>query len=445
MILILYLVTLGLNWINTTGQTQWIGIIGLVVYLLIFWFKRSKIKSNFKDVINEWRLIREKKYFKILDKEKKIYIMKRKEFAKKLFEFFNYVFLPLYVIIVLLVGHLLNGLIAGVLVLIMSILILCVWWIAGITRAPIILYISLPIVSAFLYFGMLSQFLDGQILIVQALSFLAVSGIVNLIFVLLTPIHILRKISTLTIFVTFSISLITLVGNPLISQFVSSAIPDFQEFRDEVSITPEDSVEKVIEDLAFIRVWIESSELGENDKLVVYSLLDGIEYFLLNNFDDINFMFSSLIERELRIMELIWNDYIRSELNQVQSLTSLFISATALAYSTGALMVGVKNTSKKSKSSKIFRNILTTETPTYEQIIECAFFGGLEYENLLLTNEQFKNIILENERNLEIPNITLKKAVMDKIKKNSSVQAVSKIFTIILQHNAIDDDNGNNT
>ena len=365
MTLVLYLMNLGLGWINETGQTQWIGIIGLVAYLLFCWFKRDKIISNCKNVINEWRLIRERKCFKILDKDKIIYITKRKEFAKKLFGICTCVFFPLYSILFLLIGHLWNGLVVGVLILIMSILILCLSWIAGITRAPIGLYIFLPIVSAFLYFGLLSRFLTGQILIIQALGFLVVNGIINLTFVLLTPIPILRKINTLTIFITFSISLITLIGNPLISQLVSSVIPDFQEFRDEVSINL-DSVEEILEGLVFIREEIESSELGENGKLVFYGLLDSIEYLLLNNPDDINFMFSALIENGSVLMELIWDTFVSLEMSQVQSTTSLFLSSTALAYSTGALMVGVKNTSKKNKSSKIFRNILTTVTAKIE-------------------------------------------------------------------------------
>ena len=93
------------------------------------------------------------------------------------------------------------------------------------------------------------------------------------------------------------------------------------------------------------------------------------------------------------------------------------------------------------KMAQFYLTATTTETPTYEQIVECAFFGGIEYENLLLTNEHFKNIILENERNLEIPNITLKKVVTDKIMKNTSVRAVNEIFAFLLQHNEVDDDN----
>ena len=41
--------------------------------------------------------------------------------------------------------------------------------------------------------------------------------------------------------------------------------------------------------------------------------------------------------------------------------------------------------------------------------------GGLEYENYLLTNDRFKNIILEHEENLEIPEISIKKSIVEKI------------------------------
>ena len=48
--------------------------------------------------------------------------------------------------------------------------------------------------------------------------------------------------------------------------------------------------------------------------------------------------------------------------------------------------------------------IRDTSQITYRVLIDCAFCGGEDYENLILNDEYMRRIILNNEADLQTPN-----------------------------------------
>lgn len=54
----------------------------------------------------------------------------------------------------------------------------------------------------------------------------------------------------------------------------------------------------------------------------------------------------------------------------------------------------------------------------YKLLINCSFYGGEEYENLILNNNEMLKLIIENESDINISVVSSEKMLAEWVKKN---------------------------
>lgn len=430
----LNIVLYGILWllvrISESGQFYWIGIIGFFIYLALIFYNRIKVVSTWKEIKVEWTKNKNNEYYKILDVDKKLYTVKRKELSEKLLNFSMYVIFPVPSLLFFLLVNVMNGPIS----LIFSLLFIPVviaWLVRVFHKFPTLVYFSPPIISVVIYFSWIINFFVERSIVFQSLVFLAINAIIYVIFIFLFPVPILRKINRITVLVTFSFSLLGMISSPLISEWISAYIMSI-DVREQNILDIEDDFDGITDIFSSFRYYLYLSGLDEERMELSNQLLDIIEYVVDENFDEISNTLSWFIEREFWILELMWNEYMNSESSQVQSIISLAINSFSLAYTTGIILIGWKISSKKENSKKKFRDLLLNPSNfEYLDLITSAFDGGDEYENLMLNNEMLKTIILENEKNLEIPEFSIKEMFLEKLKTSPIGSTLNDIVDVV--------------
>lgn len=115
----------------------------------------------------------------------------------------------------------------------------------------------------------------------------------------------------------------------------------------------------------------------------------------------------------------IFNHFIENELlGQISTEITFLTTFFTISYIMGGLVITYKISKNKARAKSLFRRlILDTSKADYGLLVKCSFYGGDEYENLMLNNELMRRIILENEIDLEIPDISLKTRFIEFWKK----------------------------
>ncbi|OQP18569.1 hypothetical protein B2I20_18755 [Bacillus stratosphericus] len=69
----------------------------------------------------------------------------------------------------------------------------------------------------------------------------------------------------------------------------------------------------------------------------------------------------------------------------------------------------------------------------YQYLVECSYFGGEDYENLLLNNDITSKIIKDNEVKLDIPDLSIKTRFIAWLKRNLIIYSIfssyKKVFS----------------
>lgn len=81
-------------------------------------------------------------------------------------------------------------------------------------------------------------------------------------------------------------------------------------------------------------------------------------------------------------------------------------SGLTLSFVIGGFIVTKRVDKSKKKAREIYRNKIITDNFNYKDLKECSYFGGEEYEHLLLNNKITRNKIFNEEKNLDIPEVT---------------------------------------
>jgi hypothetical protein len=111
--------------------------------------------------------------------------------------------------------------------------------------------------------------------------------------------------------------------------------------------------------------------------------------------------------------------YSEKELSeQLEYIINSVMTSLTISYLIGGLIINFKIRKNKSKAKSLFRNFIKGITEVnYGQLVKCSFYGGEEYENLILNNDSMSKIIIDNESNLDIPDVTIKKCLLLRYKK----------------------------
>ena len=96
--------------------------------------------------------------------------------------------------------------------------------------------------------------------------------------------------------------------------------------------------------------------------------------------------------------ELISNSYEMSEINSKLSLIRFLMLAS---YSIGNILINFKIKLGEAKAKDIYDKISISTMVQYPELRDCIFYGGEKYEDKILSNPDFKSIIVKEESNFE--------------------------------------------
>lgn len=125
--------------------------------------------------------------------------------------------------------------------------------------------------------------------------------------------------------------------------------------------------------------------------------------------------------------------FLKEASASLSSDINLLVTALTISYIIGALLVNKKIRKNKLKAKHIYRSIIKEKQPRYSDLIKCSFYGGEEYENLLLNNNLTLKVILKSEKGLEIPDVSWRKRFIAWYKKKSIFYQVYQMYQEFLQ------------
>ncbi|MDF3335229.1 hypothetical protein [Lacticaseibacillus rhamnosus] len=345
-------------------------LIFLIVLASIFSFtfiKRNDIYGNMVEKNAERKNIKELKYYFILDSGKRIDLKKRKEiytmfgdYAMRaaLILFFAFVAIPVFAqSFIRQVPFLRLFLNVG-----LYIFILLIFWgtiLQVVYKFTTLTYLLIPGIGCTIFYGLLDNYFQISLLpgFEQISIYLLITAILYFLFSLFFPVFILRRLSERTAMFGGLVS----IASVIISQIL----------------------------LNFSTRYFE----GKLQTLTVQNI---------RNSSDISAPIKRIIISNPDLLKVVRYFVVKEATSQIISVTSLVITLLTVSYLIGGLIVNRKVRNNKNKAKNLYREcIKQADFVRYEQLKLCAFWGGEEYENLLLNNSKFQRIILDEES--EIP------------------------------------------
>jgi hypothetical protein len=354
----------------------------LLISIWIVWVNRNIIVKNTKIFFTERKKLKNLDYYRITDDNKIIDLEKR----RNIFSLFRDMTMGTFLIAVVnimaissLIRHFLGE--SPILNLITAIVISLITLVGyGGILASIVykytttIYVAIPMISAIIYFSFLDPLVSFLPDFARLVGYLMTTIILYFILTYAFPAHILRKLNSKTIL----ISSFTTIFASFFSQILQFFFTSY--FQNEHYLLTVEAVK-------------ETTDISEGLKSIILDnteLIDIINHFLL-----------------------------KEGSNLLASITGLIITALTISYIIGGLIINHKIRKNKLKAKSLYRELIKKEHPLYNVLIECSFYGGEEYENLLLNNNTTLKIIMENEAAIKIPHISRKTRLIAWWKRNS--------------------------
>ncbi|AYW47840.1 hypothetical protein C7K38_05410 [Tetragenococcus osmophilus] len=244
---------------------------------------------------------------------------------------------------------------------ILFLLLFMMWgWISSIAfKFTTFFYCSIPIVVALFLYSFFEKYLFALPASLQLCTFLIVTGVCYSIFVMKLPLHILRNLNSKTVIVS---ALLTVFSTVFIQS--SSIFAEIMLKNQQALLTKE----TIQQDASF------STEIKN----------------VLMNADIINAI----------------NHFIRREFTlELTNTLTLMTAGLTFSFLIGGLLITLRLTKTKMVAKKNFFTLLIDPCSqiTYEDLIKCAYLGGYEYENMIISNTKCLNIIIKQETKINLP------------------------------------------
>ncbi|MCL2213346.1 MAG: hypothetical protein FWB93_05910 [Oscillospiraceae bacterium] len=102
----------------------------------------------------------------------------------------------------------------------------------------------------------------------------------------------------------------------------------------------------------------------------------------------------------------------------IMPYVNMVFGIISFLFAIGGLIIKFRVDRNRKKANEIFRKLtLADELSDYFEIVKCAFYGGVEYENLILNNENTKSIVMEKEKDIKFCDFKIGHRVYERIKK----------------------------
>lgn len=354
----------------------------LLISIWIVWINRNIIVKNTKIFFTERKKLKNLDYYRITDDNKIIDLEKR----RNIFSLFRDMTMGTFLIAVVnimaissLIRHFLGE--SPILNLITAIVISLITLVGyGGILASIVykytttIYVAIPMISTIIYFSFLDPLVSFLPDFAQLAGYLMTTIILYFILTYAFPAHILRKLNSKTILISSFTTILASFFSQILQFFFTSY------FQNEHYLLTVEAVK-------------ETTDISEGLKSIILDnteLIDIINHFLL-----------------------------KEGSNLLASITGLIITALTISYIIGGLIINHRIRKNKLKAKSLYRELIKKEHPSYSVLIECSFYGGEEYENLLLNNNMTLKIIMENEAAIKIPDISRKTRLIAWWKRNS--------------------------
>lgn len=218
-------------------------------------------------------------------------------------------------------------------------------------------YCTIPLISLFIY-SIFETYLTWLQTPIKLCIYLFITSICYFFCILILPLHILRKINTKTVLISAILTILSTVLIQSSTLFTSMIINEQGILLKKEMIQQDTSVPKEI-------------------------------ISLLQNEDIIN-MINHFIEKEL--------------ISQFTGAVSLLSAGITLSFLIGGLIVNLRlSNAKKKAKSILYPALICTSNIDYNYLIRCAYLGGDEYENIIISNPNLLNIINQYETTVILP------------------------------------------
>lgn len=236
---------------------------------------------------------------------------------------------------------------------------------AYVNKYTTLIYCSVPFISAIIFFVCISapSLIALKLpMYIFFIFYLILSSLLYLVLTLMYPIYLLRNLNTLTVIIGSAITLFITIFGFLMSDYISQVMQSQDMFLNVNNIASDETIPHSIKQF-----------LIQNDEI-----LDIINYFF---------------EKEIK--------------NTLNSYISIMSSGLTLSFVIGGFIVTKRVNKSKKKAREIYRKKIITDNFNYKDLKECSYYGGEEYEHLLLNNKMTRTKIFNEEKNLDIPEVTL--------------------------------------
>ncbi|MGT2756092.1 hypothetical protein [Streptococcus ovuberis] len=342
--------------VTTNNKMLMLLSMGLIVSLICSWYSSLKIWIHKVELL--YKEIRARKYFFVTDNGYRTDLKKRRELGEYIYKITNFGFF--FIVFMLIIFSTFFGKIVSVPIYMLVIIFLCIAMIGIILQARNYLtslyYYLIPILPLLFYIDLL-----GSSEIIALILFFLLIAVIYLIFVLIIPIHFLRKINNTTLIFGVLLSIVIPILFDVINGYFSENF------------------------------------LSRIDSLVYSEFINSIENqqvlnFIIDNPDLNNFL------------KVIFHTMGRVSLIEQKEFLSQISFLWLSSYAIGSLIINTKlkvaSLVAEDLYSKI-QDIRNRENIEYEVVRDCIYFGGERFQELIFYDKSLKWKIREKEKELQ--------------------------------------------
>ena len=325
----------------------------IFIGLLFFW--KNKLINKVQLKWNLLKEIRRRKYFYITEKGYKTDLKKRRELGSAVYLLTNIGFMVIIAVVSLFNLNNLGVFKGLIVILLIGAMIIAVVGIINAAKNYLtgLYYYLIPMVILLFTLDYVKSFSDiKSILIYIIWVFIAYS-----VFVILLPLHSLRKITN----TTWLFGVLTTLLVPLLLEY-------------------------------FFKYYIVNEVYGQisNEPITLETLMN------LNLSAEVISFFKEnpdVIELIKRLREMSISIEIHSFTSELSVIRFLLLTA----YSLGTIIITSKIKLGKSKAKDLYNKIKSSPEVQYSELRDCIFYGGEEDENRIMDNESFRSKIISEE------------------------------------------------
>ena len=170
-----------------------------------------------------------------------------------------------------------------------------------------------------------------------------------------------------------------------------------------ILILPINIFRKITPQLVFLPVISSIAvQLTTNYKDIIFNYtMNGISDKVSSSFFKDDFMsLKSKADFIKCVYEMYTYLFVERKTNMFYNQLAELCGGITLTFLIGGIIVTIRTHYLDSKANKKWKNIIYSSSVKYNDLIECAYIGGRNYENLILSNVDFIKIIKDEEKDI---------------------------------------------